>query len=80
MKKRKKIVIIGGGLSVEEIYPILKRIKKENYIIKSIYDDNKNYHKKYYYDIPFKVGIENARENKNCLFVFAIGSYKNKKK
>ncbi len=77
MKKRDKIIIIGAGRSLEEIFPILKSLKK-NFIIKAIYDDNQKYYKKNYFGIPYKIGIKNARSEKNSKFIFAIGSYKNR--
>lgn len=77
--KRKKIIIIGGGQTADEIYPILKNLKyDENYIIHKILDDNKIFHKKNYKGIPIEVGISNARKYKDCQFVFGIGSYQNK--
>ena len=77
--KRKKIIIIGGGQTADEIYPILKNLKyDENYIIHKILDDNKIFHKKNYKGIPIEVGISNARKYKDCQFVFGIGSYQNR--
>ena len=77
MKKRDKIIIIGAGRSLEEIFPILKSLEN-NFIVKAIYDDNKKYYKKKYFGIPYKIGIKNARSEKNSKFIFAIGSYNNK--
>ena len=44
-EKRDKIIIIGAGRSLEEIFPILKSLEN-NFIVKAIYDDNKKYYKK----------------------------------
>ncbi len=77
MKKRKKLVLIGSGKSFYEIYPIINSIKNE-YILTAIYDDDKKYYKKKIFGIPIKIGIENARKEKNSLFVFGIGSYNNR--
>ena len=52
MKKRDKIIIIGAGRSLEEIFPILKSLEN-NFIIKAIYDDNKKY--KYWYPYGIKM-------------------------
>ncbi len=76
MKKR-DIIILGGGYSADEILPIIKK-DKNKYKIKAILDDNKKYHKKNHRGIPVHVGLENASKFKDCLFVFGIGSYKNK--
>ena len=74
--KKEKISFIGSGKSFYEIYPIINSIKNE-YIITAIYDDDKKYYKKIF-GIPIKIGIENARKEKNSLFVFGIGSYNNR--
>lgn len=77
MNKKKNIVVIGAGKSFFEIDPILKSLKSQ-YNLKCIYDDNKKYYKKKILGIPVKIGIENARKEKNSFFVFGIGSYTNK--
>lgn len=77
MKKTKKLVIIGAGRSLEEIFPILL-MRKDEYLITSIYDDNKKYYKKKYHGIPIKIGIDKAKNEKNSYFVFGIGSYINR--
>ena len=78
MKKIKKLVIIGAGKSLEEIFPILL-MRKDEYFITAIYDDDKKYYKKNYHGIPIKIGIDKAKSEKDSFFVFAIGSYINRK-
>jgi len=77
--KRKNIVILGAGNTTDELFPILKSLSKsKNYKIEAILDDNKKYFKKKYKGIPINIGLENANRYKNSLFVFGIGSYRNK--
>ena len=77
--KRKNIVILGAGNTVDELFPILQSLaKSKNYKIEAILDDNKKYFKKKYKGIPINIGLENAKKYKNSLFVFGIGSYRNK--
>ena len=77
--KQKKIVIIGAGQTVDELYPIIKNLKNnENYKIYKILDDNKKFYKKNYKGIPIEIDIAKAKKYKDCFFVFGIGSYKNK--
>ena len=45
--KRKNIVILGAGNTVDELFPILQSLSKsKNYKIEAILDDNKKYFKK----------------------------------
>ena len=77
--KQKKLVIIGAGQTIDELYPIIKDLKEDkNYKIFKILDDDKKFHKKNYKGIQIEVGISNARKYKDCHFVFGVGSYKNK--
>tara|TARA_B110000027_G_scaffold132340_1_gene158303 strand:+ start:485 stop:1135 length:651 start_codon:yes stop_codon:yes gene_type:complete len=77
--KTKNIVILGAGNTADEIIPILDSLSKnKEYKIKGILDDDKKYFKKTYKGIPISIGLENAQKFKNCLFVFGIGSYRNK--
>ena len=78
--KTKSIIVVGAGNTIDELFPIIKNISVDNlqYKIVGILDDDKKYHKKNYKGIPIHVGIENAKNFKNCNFVFGIGSYKNR--
>ena len=77
--KTQKIIIVGAGNSVSEIFPIINENKSGiNYKIVGILDDNKKYYKKYYNGVPIFIGLENARKYKDCKFIFGIGSYKNR--
>ena len=77
--KRKNIVILGAGNTTDELFPILKSLSKsKNYKIEAILDDNKKYFKKKYKGIPINIGLENANRYKNSLFLFGIGSDRNK--
>ena len=51
---------------------------KISYKIVGILDDNKKLFKKNYKGIPIHIGLENAKQFKDCEFVFGIGSYKNR--
>ena len=45
--KQKKLVIIGAGQTVDELYPIIQDLKEDkNYKIFKILDDDKKFHKK----------------------------------
>ena len=77
--KTKKIIILGAGNTVDELFPIIQSLyRQKKYKIKAIFDDNKKYYKKSYNGVPIYIGLENAKKNKDCLFIFGIGSYKNK--
>jgi len=77
--KKKKLIIVGAGYTIDELYPLIKNIsKKVNYNIVGILDDNKKFFKKDYKGIPIHIGLENAKKFKGCEFVFGIGSYKNR--
>ena len=77
--KTKKIIVVGAGNTIDELFPIIKNISNKNkYKIVGILDDDKKFFKKNYKGVPIHIGIENAKKFKNCEFVFGIGSYKNK--
>ena len=71
---KRKIVIIGAGYGLDEIFSIVKK----NYDIVAILDDNEKLYKKFYKKIPIYIGLDKAKNFKNVKFVFAIGSYENK--
>jgi len=71
---KKKIVIIGAGFGLDEIFPLVSK----SYNVVAILDDNEKLYKKFYNKIPIHIGIEKAKDFKNVEFVFAIGSHKNK--
>ena len=61
--KQKKIVIIGAGQTVDELYPIIKNLKNDdNYKIYKILDDDKKFYKKNYKGIPIEVDISKAKK------------------
>jgi len=77
--KFEKIIIVGGGYTADEIFPIiLNNQNKKNYKIVGILDDDKKLYKKDYKGIPIYIGLENSRKFLDCKFIFGIGSYKNK--
>ncbi len=77
--KTEKLIIIGAGNSVDEIYPIVMNNKSNiNYKVVGIVDDDKKYFKKFYKGIPIYIGLENVKKFKNTKFIFGIGSYNNK--
>ena len=79
LKKITNLVLLGAGYSADEVIPIIDSIKKKKkFKLKAILDDNKKFFKKEINGVPIHVGLENAYKFKNCSFVFAIGSYKNK--
>jgi len=77
--KTEKLIIIGAGNSVDEIYPIVKNNKSNiDYKVVGIIDDDKKYFKKLYKGIPIHIGLEKVKKPKDSKFIFGIGSYKNK--
>ena len=75
----KKLIVIGAGQTIDEIFPIIKNLKSNiNYKLFKILDDDKKFYKKSYKGIPIEIGISKAKKYKNCHFIFGIGSYKNK--
>ena len=77
--KEKKLIIIGAGQTIDELFPIIKNLKTNiNYKLFKILDDDKKFHKKNYKGIPIETDISKAKKYKDCHFVFGIGSYKNK--
>lgn len=76
---QKKLIVIGAGQTIDELYPIIQNLKNgKNYKLYKILDDDKKFFKKNYKGIPIQIGISNARKYKDCHFIFGIGSYKNK--
>tara|TARA_B100000029_G_scaffold511921_2_gene607194 strand:+ start:199 stop:849 length:651 start_codon:yes stop_codon:yes gene_type:complete len=79
--KTKKIIAVGAGNTIDELYPIIKNSSNEKkYKLVGILDDNKKFYKRNYKGIPIHIGLENAKKFKDCQFVFGIGSYANKNK
>ena len=77
--KEKKLIIIGAGQTMDELFPIIKNLKTNiNYKIFKILDDDQKFYKKNYKGIPIETDISKAKKYKDCHFVFGIGSYKNK--
>ena len=75
----KKLIVIGAGQTIDEIFPIIKNLKSNiNYKLFKILDDDKKFHKKSYKGIPIEIGISKAKKYKDCHFIFGIGSYRNK--
>jgi len=77
--KTEKLIIIGAGNSVDEIYPIVMNNQSNiNYKVVGIIDDDKKYFKQSYKGIPIHVGLEKVKKFKDSKFIFGIGSYNNK--
>ena len=77
--KEKKLIVIGAGQTIDEIFPLIKNLKSNiKYNLFKILDDDKRFYKKNYKGIPIEIGISKAKKYKDCDFIFGIGSYKNK--
>ena len=63
--KEKKLIIIGAGQTIDELFPIIKNLKTNiNYKLFKILDDDKKFHKKNYKGIPIETDISKAKNIK----------------